>query len=79
LIQQRLDHHAERKAVVLELIRRGSTTTYELVVELWGLLEASQIYLGVSEVVGHTDLLCAEGRLLEVARADDSIEFALPD
>ena len=30
----------------------------------------TQAYLTLSEVLGHTDLLCAEGRVAEVAEGD---------
>jgi glyoxylase-like metal-dependent hydrolase (beta-lactamase superfamily II) len=65
LIDSRLAHHAEREELIARLIGEGRGTVDELSVALWGDVEASQIYLAVSEIVGHTDLLIAEGRLRE--------------
>jgi glyoxylase-like metal-dependent hydrolase (beta-lactamase superfamily II) len=65
LIDSRVAHHAERKELIAKLIADGHNTVDALSVALWGDVEASQIYLAVSEIVGHTDLLIAEGRLRE--------------
>jgi glyoxylase-like metal-dependent hydrolase (beta-lactamase superfamily II) len=66
LIDLRIRHHQERKETIAELIADGRRTVPQLVETLWGDVETSQIYLALSEVVGHTDLLVEEGRLAEV-------------
>lgn len=65
LIESRIGHHYERKETIAELIAGGRPTVSALADALWGRVEASQIYLAVSEVLGHTDLLIADGRLRE--------------
>jgi glyoxylase-like metal-dependent hydrolase (beta-lactamase superfamily II) len=68
LIALRIGHHEERKEVIAGLVESGKTTVPELAHALWGRVEESQIYLAVSEVLGHTDLLLREGRLRERER-----------
>jgi glyoxylase-like metal-dependent hydrolase (beta-lactamase superfamily II) len=75
LVESRIRHHMERKEVIADLIGRGSRTVTDLSRDLWGDVETSQVYLAVSEVVGHTDLLRAEGRL-EERDVDGIVEFA---
>jgi glyoxylase-like metal-dependent hydrolase (beta-lactamase superfamily II) len=65
LIELRIGLHEERKEKLAELIEGGRVTVPALADALWGQVEASQIYLAVSEVLGHTDLLIGEGRLRE--------------
>jgi hypothetical protein len=61
----------ERKETIAGLIAGGLSTVSGLADALWGRVEESQIYLAVSEVLGHTDLLIADGRLRE--REQDGI------
>jgi glyoxylase-like metal-dependent hydrolase (beta-lactamase superfamily II) len=68
LIAKLSGHHQERKEAIGELIRNGATTVSALGEALWGRVEGSQIYLAVSEVLGHTDLMLREGRLRESER-----------
>jgi glyoxylase-like metal-dependent hydrolase (beta-lactamase superfamily II) len=69
LIAARFRHHEERKETIAGLIAEGSVTVPALAATLWGDIDDSQIYLAVSEVIGHTDLLIAEGRIRERMRA----------
>ena len=41
----------------------GPRTAYELTAALWSNLPVDQVYLGVSEVLGHVDLLADDGRI----------------
>jgi glyoxylase-like metal-dependent hydrolase (beta-lactamase superfamily II) len=66
LIASRVGHHEERKEAIAGLIAKGRRTVSELADALWGDVHETQIYLAVSEVLGHTDLLIGEGRLREV-------------
>ena len=62
-------HHDLRADEILEVIRRlGDATPYELSGELFPHIKDFSIMLGVSEVVGHLDLLEDEGKLV---RSDD--------
>jgi glyoxylase-like metal-dependent hydrolase (beta-lactamase superfamily II) len=67
LIDQRLAGHERRKAKLEGLIAERPRTAYALAQALWGEVAITQAYLTLSEVLGHTDLLVAEGRIAEVA------------
>lgn len=58
-------HHDSRADEILEVIRRlGEATPYELSGELFPHIRDFSIMLGVSEVVGHLDLLEDDGKLV---------------
>ena len=58
-------HHDSRADEILDVLRRlGDATPYELSGELFPDIKDFSIMLGVSEVVGHLDLLEDEGRLV---------------
>src|SRR3546814_5668362 len=58
-------HHDSRADEILEVIRRlGEATPYELSGELFPHIRDFSIMLGVSEVVGHLDLLEDDGKQL---------------
>ena len=58
-------HHDARAEEILELVRRGGETTpYQLSTELFPHIQEFAVMLGVSEVVGHLDLLEDDGRLV---------------
>jgi glyoxylase-like metal-dependent hydrolase (beta-lactamase superfamily II) len=58
-------HHDSRADEVLDAVRRlGEATPYQLSGELFPHIRDFSIMLGVSEVVGHLDLLEDEGRLV---------------
>ncbi len=57
-------HHARRAADIARLVRRlGDATVYELASELFPEARDFSVLLGISEVVGHLDLLEDEGRV----------------
>ena len=65
LPEARRHHHDSRADEILEIVRRlGEATPYELSGELFPHIRDFSIMLGVSEVVGHLDLLEDEGRLV---------------
>lgn len=58
-------HHDSRADEILEMIRRlGEATPYELTGELFPHIRDFSVMLGVSEVVGHLDLLEDDGKLV---------------
>jgi glyoxylase-like metal-dependent hydrolase (beta-lactamase superfamily II) len=65
---QRLRHHHSRRAdrILAEVLDMGEPTPYELSCRLFPDLEDFAVVLGLSEVVGHLDLLAAEGRAVQV-------------
>jgi glyoxylase-like metal-dependent hydrolase (beta-lactamase superfamily II) len=75
LIDQRLELHRRRADKIGRLIAdAGPITAYEIAQRLWGDIAVTQAFLTLSEVVGHTDILEAEGRVREVER-DGVVRF----
>ncbi|MFZ1994095.1 MAG: MBL fold metallo-hydrolase [Solirubrobacteraceae bacterium] len=60
---------SERRAVkVRRLLEDGPQTAYDIASQMWGNVAVTQAFLTISEVLGHLDLLIADGRATE----DDS-------
>jgi hypothetical protein len=68
LVDQRLVMHARRAEKIHGILRERPRTAHEVARELWGDRAMSQPILTLSEVLGHVDLLAAEGRAREVAQ-----------
>jgi glyoxylase-like metal-dependent hydrolase (beta-lactamase superfamily II) len=66
LIDERLGLHRSRAEKIFALIEQRPRTAYEIAQELWGNVAVTQAFLTLSEVVGHVDVLEAEGRVREV-------------
>lgn len=59
-----LAHHAVREALILQILREGDRTVYELGVALFGgELPGVELFLVMSEIVGHLDILELEGKI----------------
>jgi glyoxylase-like metal-dependent hydrolase (beta-lactamase superfamily II) len=65
LIEERYRLHRRRAERIHDLIASAPRTAHEIAQELWGNVAVTQAYLTLSEVLGHVDLLLAEGRVLE--------------
>lgn len=66
LIGKRLELTERRKEKIHRLIaERGPISGYGLAQALWGEVAVTQAFLTLSEVLGHIDLLAAEGRVAE--------------
>ncbi len=65
VIDERLRLHARRAEKIHGLMARGPRTAYEMAYEMWGNVAVTQAYLTISEVLGHLDLLLADGRIVE--------------
>jgi len=65
LIDERLRMHERRAAKILGLLRERPQSAYELANTMWGNVAVTQAYLTISEVLGHLDLLIAEGLVAE--------------
>jgi glyoxylase-like metal-dependent hydrolase (beta-lactamase superfamily II) len=65
LIDDRIAHHEERKEEIAALIAAEPRSAHALSRALWGDIALRQAYLTLCEVLGHTDLLVAEGRVRE--------------
>jgi glyoxylase-like metal-dependent hydrolase (beta-lactamase superfamily II) len=75
LIDERMRMHDRRAAKILRLIEAQPRTAHEIAHELWGNVAVTQAYLTLSEVLGHVDLLLADGSVVEVER-DGVVRFA---
>jgi glyoxylase-like metal-dependent hydrolase (beta-lactamase superfamily II) len=75
LIDERLRLHERRAEKIHRLIAERPRTAYELAYEMWGNVAVTQAYLTISEVLGHIDLLLADGRAVE-AEDDGIARFA---
>lgn len=67
LVERMRSHHVDRAERVLALVAEmGSPTPYEVAMRLFPFLEGFGVLLGVSEAIGHLDLLVVEGRIRQV-------------
>jgi glyoxylase-like metal-dependent hydrolase (beta-lactamase superfamily II) len=66
LIDQRIALHERRADKLHRLVAERPLTAYELAQKLWGNIAVTQAYLTLSEVLGHMDILLADGRAHEV-------------
>ena len=65
LIDERFRMHERRAHKLLQMLFPTPLTAYELASGMWGNVAVTQAYLTISEVLGHMDLLIADGRVLE--------------
>jgi glyoxylase-like metal-dependent hydrolase (beta-lactamase superfamily II) len=70
LIDERLRMHDRRARKMLGLLAGGPLTAFEIASAMWGNIAVTQAFLTLSEVVGHMDLLAAEGKVRELDQAD---------
>ena len=70
LIANRFRMHGRRAEKLLGLIGPEPMTAHGLAQELWGDVAVTQAFLTLSEVIGHMDLLIAEGRAVEQTDGD---------
>ena len=75
LIDERLRLHRRRAKKIRRLLADGPLTAYEIAQSLWGNVAVTQAYLTLSEVLGHVDLLVADGQVTE-QRDGDLVRFA---
>lgn len=67
LADERLRMHERRARKLLRMLAPAPLTAYELASRMWGNVAVTQAYLTISEVLGHLDLLIADGRVREEA------------
>jgi hypothetical protein len=65
LIDTRLRDHDRRAGRILELIGSEPLTAHAIALKMWGEIAITQAYLTLSEVLGHLDLLLADGTARE--------------
>jgi glyoxylase-like metal-dependent hydrolase (beta-lactamase superfamily II) len=76
LIDTRLREHEARKEEIGALIAERPRTAHELSRAIWGDVALRQAYLTLCEVLGHTDLLAAEGRITETEEGGVTVFLA---
>lgn len=59
-------HHLERKEQVATILATGEKTSFEVSQALFGDLPLYHLFMGLSEAVGHLELLVNEGRAQEI-------------
>ena len=79
LVRQRLAFHRRRVARVLDALRSGARTTWDVTYDLFPDRSPLDTFLAVSEVIGHLDLLEMEGRIAAEEKHDLIIWRLLPD
>jgi glyoxylase-like metal-dependent hydrolase (beta-lactamase superfamily II) len=68
LIAERLRHHDSRKEVIRGIVQQRPSTAHEIGSQLWPNLRHEEVYLALSEVLGHLDILLVEGSVTERQR-----------
>jgi len=63
LVRQRIEFHARRAGRILELLDGASLTAYQVARPLFPRLDPINFFLALSEVLGHLELLAAQGRV----------------
>ena len=74
LVAERVRGHARRAAKIHRLLADGPRTAHGLAHEMWGGVALTQAYLTLSEVLGHLDLLVADGRVVD-ERQDGVVRY----
>ena len=74
LIDERMRLHRRRAEKIRRLVDGQPRTAHEIAHELWGNVAVTQAYLTLSEVLGHVDLLLAEGSVVE-RESDGVVRF----
>jgi glyoxylase-like metal-dependent hydrolase (beta-lactamase superfamily II) len=78
LIDERLRQHDRRARKIAGMLDGGPATAYELATRMWGNVAVTQAFLTISEVLGHLDLLIAQGQVCELD-GDEVTQFALAE
>jgi glyoxylase-like metal-dependent hydrolase (beta-lactamase superfamily II) len=75
LIDDRLKLHRRRADKIHRLIAERPRTAYEIAQAMWGDIAVTQAFLTLSEVLGHTDVLLSDGRIVTREDNDGHIHF----
>ncbi len=74
LVDARLAFHRSRLDYIEQQLECCATTAYELCNILFPNLKSMEVFLGLSEVIGHLDVLEAEGRIKK-AQSDGVVRY----
>ena len=75
LIDERFRLHERRAAKIHGMLADHPLTAFEIAQRMWGNVAVTQAYLTLSEVLGHMDLLLADGRVRDDAGDDGVVRF----
>ncbi|MFC4540376.1 MBL fold metallo-hydrolase [Halosolutus amylolyticus] len=76
-VQETIAHHQERKERIADLVAESQpTTAYQIMKEMFPDLPATEMFPGMSEVIGHLDLLEDENRVV-ISEVDDVTRYEL--
>ncbi len=70
-IDRLLEHHVQRTELLYSLVSHEQQTAYSLAMKLFPGLSGFDVFLGVSEVLAHLDILVREGRVASVRREQE--------
>jgi hypothetical protein len=65
LIDERMRLTRRRARTIARLLDDGPRNAYELASSMWANVAVTQAFLTLSEVLGHLDLLVADGEVIE--------------
>jgi glyoxylase-like metal-dependent hydrolase (beta-lactamase superfamily II) len=63
-VGEALDRYRARQQAIVRLIQLGPVTPFEIVEKLFGTLPIEEVLLGVTEILGHLEVLEREGRVV---------------
>ncbi len=72
-LEKILHHHEQRLATVLSILSRGEKTAYDISRVLFPDTKSFEVFLGVSEVLGHLSILLEEGKIF--LRSRNGIDY----
>jgi len=72
LIQKIFIHHRERMDLILTFLSKGEKTPFEIAMDLFPGVPSFEVFLGISEAIGHLEILREKGmvRVMEKDRKD---------
>ena len=72
-LEKILHHHEQRLALVLSILSRGEKTAYDISGALFPDTKSFEVFLGVSEVLGHLSILLEAGKI--ICKSRDGIDY----
>ena len=69
LIQSVFRHHRERMDQILSILKKGEKSAYEVATDLFPGVPPFDVFLGISEALGHLEILKEKGKVEVVERA----------
>jgi DNA-binding transcriptional ArsR family regulator len=76
LIQEISAHHQERMNLICSILSRGEKTPYEIAMDLFPGVPPFGVFLGISEVLGHLEIL-KEKEMVKVTEKEGSDYYSL--